>query len=94
MKRTITLLLAIAGIMIASVQLQAQMFYKGLGTQNSTYLLGLMTGSHTQCIYLPSDLTPVPQAGSIVRIYYRYGDVDQEVGNTLGFGQAACRDDC
>ncbi|HMQ77421.1 MAG TPA: T9SS type A sorting domain-containing protein [Flavobacteriales bacterium] len=61
----------------------AQDVQKCCGTSNSTFLLGnLSTASHSQCLYLPSDLTNAT-AGPITRLYYRYGTTGQTTGNTL-----------
>jgi hypothetical protein len=61
-----------------------QMVFKGLGNSNSTFLLGHTSAVHTQCLYLPQDLSPAGQAGFINRLYYRYGTTGQDIGNTLG----------
>ena len=63
--------------------LNAQDVQKCCGTSNSTFLLGnLSTASHSQCLYLPGDLTGAV-AGEITRLYYRYGTTGQANGNVL-----------
>ncbi|MBK6541907.1 MAG: T9SS type A sorting domain-containing protein [Flavobacteriales bacterium] len=62
---------------------QAQTVQKCCGSSNSTFLLGnLATANHSQCLYLPTDLTGATD-GEITRIYYRYGTTGQTSGNTL-----------
>ncbi|MBP6390663.1 MAG: T9SS type A sorting domain-containing protein [Flavobacteriales bacterium] len=62
---------------------QAQTVQKCCGSSNSTFLLGnLATANHSQCLYLPADLTGATD-GEITRIYYRYGTTGQTSGNTL-----------
>lgn len=68
-----------------------QMAYKGLGSSNSTFLLGNTSAIRTQCLYLPADLTNA-QSGTITNLYYRYGStsntLDQTLSNlTIQFGQ-------
>jgi hypothetical protein len=61
----------------------AQDMQKCCGSSNNTFLLGNTNyARHTQCLYLPSDLTNAT-AGMIGRIYYRYGSTGQGTGNTL-----------
>ena len=72
---------------------KAQMVQQCCGTQNSTYLWGLPAASHTQCLYLPGDLTGL-LSGDIHRLYWRYGNVSEDVGNsftdlTIRLGQTA-----
>ncbi|MBK7270339.1 MAG: T9SS type A sorting domain-containing protein [Flavobacteriales bacterium] len=61
---------------------RAQMVQQCCGTQNSTYLWGLPAASHTQCLYLPADLTGL-LSGDIERLYWRYGNVSEDVGNSF-----------
>lgn len=51
----------------------AQTSYKGLGADNSTFLLGATNARKSQCLYKPTDFTSIPFNGEITRIYYRYG---------------------
>jgi hypothetical protein len=68
---------------LSALPATAQMVFKGLGTSNSTFLLGNNSARRTQCIYLPGDLNN-PVAGTILRLYYRYGTTGQTAGVTLG----------
>ncbi len=74
----------IACLMLLHAGLCAQMVVKGYGNSNSTFLLGHTSAVHTQCLYLPTDLSPQGMSGDITRIYYRYGDTGEDLGNTLG----------
>ena len=70
-------------LLAAVTSTQAQTVQKCCGTSNSTFLLGnLATANHSQCLYLPADLTGATD-GEITRIYYRYGTTGQTSGNTL-----------
>lgn len=60
----------------------AQMVQKCCGTSNSTFLWGSPTSSHTQSLYLPSDLSNLME-GDIERLYYRYGTTGIMNGNVL-----------
>src|SRR5690606_15014385 len=61
----------------------AQQVQKCCGTSSSTFLLGSMNyARHTQCLYAPGDFTGA-EAGSITRLYYRYGVSGIGLGNTL-----------
>ncbi|HRG57838.1 MAG TPA: T9SS type A sorting domain-containing protein [Bacteroidia bacterium] len=51
----------------------AQIIYKGLNNDNSTFLLGAVNARKSQCLYKPSDFNSVPASGLINKIYYRYG---------------------
>lgn len=76
------LLLSLCTIATLTVFAQPQ-YFKGLGTSNSTFLLGNTSyASRSQMIFLPSDLGN-PPAGTIQRIYFRYGSTGQSTGNTL-----------
>lgn len=80
MKQLITLLLVLCLVPAAS----AQEVQKCCGTQSSTFLLGSTNyARHSQCLYAPGDFTGAT-AGSIIRLYYRYGVSGIEEGNTLG----------
>ena len=69
---------------LASTDGNAQQIVKAtLGTSNSTFLLGNTQALRTQCLYLPADLM-APVAGSITRLYFRYGTTGQGTGVTLG----------
>ncbi len=63
--------------------LHAQTYFKGLGTSNSTFLLGNVSARHTQCLYLPSDLNNA-ESGTIIDLYFRYGSTGNQAGVTLG----------
>jgi hypothetical protein len=77
-----SLLLILCSLLTFAVLAQPQ-YYKGLGTSNSTFLLGNTAyASRTQMIFQPSDLGN-PPAGTIQRIYFRYGSTGQTTGNTL-----------
>jgi len=53
--------------------LKAQQVQKGFGTSNSTFLFGYTSyAAKSQCIFWPSDFTNLA-AGTITRIYYKYG---------------------
>ncbi len=70
--------------LIFATGLQAQMVQKCCGTSNSTFLLGNTSfAKHTQCIYLPTDLTGAADA-PITTLYFRYGSTGEDLGNTLG----------
>ena len=60
----------------------AQMVQKCCGSSNSTFLWGFPTASHTQSLFLPSDLSGAT-SGDIHRLYYRYGTTGIGSGNTL-----------
>lgn len=80
MIRTLTLALLTS----TAASTSAQTVQKCCGTSNSTFLLGNVgTAPHTQCLYLPGDLTNA-SAGEITRLYYRYGTTGVANGNTLG----------
>ncbi|MBV6406148.1 MAG: T9SS type A sorting domain-containing protein [Flavobacteriales bacterium] len=71
-------------LVLATSPVTAQTVQKCCGTSNSTFLLGnLGIAPHTQCLYLPGDLTNAV-AGEITRLYYRYGNTGVANGNTLG----------
>lgn len=62
----------------------AQQFQKCCSTSNSTFLLGNTEyARHTQSLYLANDF-PGAVAGNIVKLYFRYGNTGQELGNTYG----------
>ncbi|MBK7940660.1 MAG: T9SS type A sorting domain-containing protein [Flavobacteriales bacterium] len=78
MRTSLLLLLPLFGPL-----LKAQDVQKCCGSSNSTFLLGnLTTANHSQCLYLPGDLTGAV-AGEITRLYYRYGSTGQASGNAL-----------
>ena len=80
MKRILTLLFA-ASMVGTSYTQEVQ---KCCGTSSSTFLLGSTNyARHTQCLYAPGDFTGAV-AGSIIRLYYRYGTSGVANGNTLG----------
>lgn len=80
MKRLITLFFTTTLLIAAS----AQDVQKCCGSSSSTFLLGNTNyARHTQCLYTPSDFTGAA-AGTIFRLYYRYGTSGIELGNTLG----------
>ncbi len=77
-------ILTLSLLCLALTPAPAQTVQKCCGTSNSTFLLGnLGTSPHTQCLYLPADLTNAA-AGEITRLYYRYGTTGVANGNTLG----------
>lgn len=51
----------------------AQSIYKGLNSDNSTFLLGAVNARKSQCLYKTSDFNMPPSSGLINKIYYRYG---------------------
>jgi hypothetical protein len=51
----------------------AQIIYKGLNNDNSTFLLGATNARKSQCLYKPSDFNTIPNMGEIIKIYYRFG---------------------
>lgn len=56
---------------------------KCCNNSSSTFLLGNMNyARHSQCLYAPGDFTGA-EAGSITRLYYRYGVSGIALGNTL-----------
>lgn len=80
MRTSLTLLLSFALLPMA----QAQQVQKCCGTSSSTFLLGSTSyARHTQCLYLPGELTGAMD-GQITRLYYRYGNSGIALGNTLG----------
>lgn len=81
MKQLFTLL---GTLLFLGTSTQAQMVQKCCGTSNSTFLLGNTSfAKHTQCIYLPADLTGAA-SGPITTLYFRYGSTGEDLGNTLG----------
>lgn len=80
MKRIFTLLMSAS---LASLT-YSQEVQKCCGTSSSTFLLGNMSyAAHTQCLYAPGDFTGAAQ-GSIIKLYYRYGNSGVANGNTIG----------
>lgn len=69
--------------LLLATGLTAQEVQKCCGSSNSTFLLGNISyAKHSQMLFLPSDLANA-QNGTISRIYFRYGNTGEDIGNTL-----------
>ncbi len=73
----------IYGLCSFSLSVNAQVVYKGLNLENSTFLLGNTSARKTQCIYKPSDFNTLPHSGLIDRIYFRYGSTGIAADHSL-----------
>lgn len=72
-KNSIIILIQFCAIIFCNTNSKSQTVYKGLGNDNSTFLLGAINARKSQCLYKPGDFNAIPNNGEITKIYYRYG---------------------